>query len=57
MAHLITSSFFFFVLDKNEYLIISFPRTVTLTPIKKVQPSWRGKPQETINETTEIFPG
>ena len=56
MAHLITSSFFF-VLDKNEYLIISFPRTVTLTPIKKVQPSWRGKPQETINETTEIFPG
>ena len=51
MAHLITS-FFCFILDKK-----SFPRAVTLTSIKKVQSSWRGKPQETINETTEIFPG
>ena len=52
MAHLITSFFFCFILDKK-----SFPRAVTLIPIKKVQSSWRGKPQETINETTEIFPG
>ena len=49
---------FFLVLDKKSVsLYISFPRTVTLTSIKKVQSSWRGKPQETINETTEIFPG
>ena len=59
MVLLINSSYFFFlVLDKKSVShYISFPRTVTLTSIKKVQSSWRGKPQEIINDTTEIFPG